>query len=70
MIHVTIVEGRIQPDLNQNYIAFGAYMMVHTGTENNNKSGDIHYIALKLLNEKGGYIFTSLLSRRTARGID
>ena len=43
--------------------------MVHTGTVNNMKARDIPAIALKTLNESGGYTFMSILSGKKIRGV-
>ena len=65
----TIINGTLRPDFIQRHIAFGAYTLVHTGTENNTTARDIPAIALKPLNKKGAYIFMRLLSGLKIRGV-
>ena len=63
----TIIKGCPRPDFNQNHIAVGAYVLVHTGTINNTRAIDISAIALKPLNKIGEHTFMSLLSGQKIR---
>ena len=47
MLQATIVEGKPKPDFNNNMIAFGAYALVYTGTDNTMKIRATLSIALQ-----------------------
>ena len=55
-----LVEGKQKMDLSKKRIEFGAYAMVHVGTNNNMKRRSVPGIALRASNESGGYFFMSL----------
>ena len=64
-----IIKGPPCLDLIQNHINLRVYAMIHTGTMNNAKARNIPTIALKPINEAGGYTLMSLLSGKKIRAI-
>ena len=56
----TIVTGSPGIDLSLPRIAFGAYVMVYVGTNNNMNVRSVPGIALSPSNERGGYFFMNL----------
>lgn len=65
-----IVLGRPSPNAKYRMIAFGAYAMVYTNTQNNMKAQAIPAIALKPSNHWGGYYFMSLFSGKRIHAYD
>ena len=54
------VEGKPNPDFNQERVLFGSYNLVYTGTSNDINRISIPSIALNKSNDRGGNYFMSL----------
>ena len=64
----TIVEGKPKLDFKRKLIPFDAYVLVYTGTSNDNKPRAVPAIALRILNNAGGQYFMSLRSGNKLHG--
>ena len=60
--HQTIVEGRESLNFKKTRLPFGAYAIVHSGTDNTMNSRGLPAIALKESNESNSFFFMSLKS--------
>ena len=63
-----IVEGRVKLDFSNKRVAFGAYVLVYTGTYNDMKGRATPAITLRMSNNDGGYSFISLHTGKRIHG--